>query len=287
MDYTPDAIPVDDNAIGYNQFITSTWDTLLNDYPTEIEKEIIMQDSSNTFNIYKYIITPKYYQKTVLLTAGCHGNEYEGFYSLYRFIRELYDNGYKNSHLNNIRHNVRFIIIPVWNPWGVEHRDRNNSLGFPSHNNVKSVTVNGTTYPAFYCNEILSVKSTIEEYKSDLSLWIDLHTDPYTLSNTSNKGIYGYAVKTEDIHTVLYNMTKNFQRIIKDRFNYDSTFTIYSSSATSSGGLTTWGNNVMKIPTSLIEVGTYLFAQSGSAELMKISQEWYTNVICNMILVTK
>ena len=110
-----ESIPVNDSALTYNRFIDETWEKLRNSFPKEITKKTICKDTSGEFDIYKYVFQPKHFTKTVFLCAGMHGNEYEGFWGLYQFMKLLYTQSYKIDVLRNIRHTIRFVIIPVLN----------------------------------------------------------------------------------------------------------------------------------------------------------------------------
>ena len=293
MTEDPEPIPVGDDAVGYNDFIAQTFDTFLNDYPDEVTKSIIGASSTTDtiteeYNIYKFVFTPRNYEKTVFLSAGCHGDEYEGFWGLYRLMRMIYDEGYKYHSLRQLRHNIRFVIVPVWNPWGVENQVRNCPLGFSAGENLnRDVSIDGTTYTAFSSKECQAIRSIFDDYEGELSLWVDLHTDPYSATRTppDKKGCYGYALKNSDINKVLYDLTVDFHNIIKDETGFITNITIYNSSYSKSKivGYGNWRG----VPTSVIETSVNEFSKSGTAQQMKYAQEWYGNVIASMINVSK
>lgn len=286
----PEPIPVGEDALGYNEFIAKTWDTFLDDYPDEVTKRAIGTSSitenvTDEYDIYQFVFTPRNYEKTVFLSAGCHGDEYEGFWGLYRLMRMIYDEGYKYDSLRLLRHNIRFVIVPVWNPWGVENRVRNCPLGFPTQENLnEDVTVDGALYPAFTSSECQAIKSVLDNYDGEFSLWVDLHTDPYSVNNSKKKGCYGYARIDSDINKVLYDLTVDFHNIILDETGFDTNITIYDT-AFSKSRIPGYGN-WRGVPTALIETSVNEFSESGSAQQMKIAQEWYGNVIANMIRVS-
>ena len=291
LESDPLPIPVGDEALGYNAFIEQTWDTLLSDYPDLITKSVIIESTTTEtvterFNIYQYVITPERgYDATVLLTAGVHGIEYESYWGLYRFIRLMMDEGYRYEGIRTLRHRIRFIIIPSWNPWGVEHGERVCPLGIRADRNLNdSVENKGVEYPAFASNEAKSIKMVMDEY-DDIALWADLHTDPYAGSDAL-KGCYGYAPYPSVINTVLYDLTVDFQSIIKNEWNYKTDLTIYNSPAVGYSHLPSYGTG-RGIPSCVLEVSTHLPdfpLESGSAGMMKLAEEWYGNVITNMIL---
>ena len=284
----PDPIPVGSNALGYTDFINTTWETLRTDYPDIISRDVVIQSSTSetvltSYPIYKYVITPEYgYKYTVMLTAGVHGAEYEGFWGLYRLMRLILDEGYKYPNLRRLRHDVRFIIVPSWNPWGVQNKERNCPLGFRADSNLNaSVEAGGVTYPAFTCNEAQSIKLIIDSY-SDICLWLDLHTDPNVRAGTK-KGIYGYCMKTDLLPKPLYALTSDFRQMAKNELNYVYPLTIYDTSTNSVGGTVIGYGYYRRIPTSLLEISTAEDLVSGSAVIMKYATEWYGNALSNFL----
>lgn len=288
MGSNPDSIPIGSSAVGYSAFISQTWDTFLTDYSGEVAKSTIGTSSTTTsitteYNIYKYVFTPRDYEKTVILTAGCHGDEYEGFWGLYRLMRMIYDEGYKYPDLRNLRHKVRFVVVPVWNPWGLENKQRNCPLGFPPNENLNaSVTVDSTTYPAFTSKEAKAIKDLLDSYEGITSFWCDFHTDPFSSVSGDKKGCYGYALANSPQNKALYALTVDFHNIIKDECNYTTNITIYNTDSSATSGVVGYGI-VRNVPTAILEVSIDEFEESGTAQIMKYAQEWYGNGIANMI----
>ena len=303
-----EAIPVGDAALSYDVFISSTWDMLMDELNTmgknsinpdrelifSVTKETIGHSSTTSditreYPIYKYVFTPRDWEKTVLLTAGCHGDEYEGFWGLYRLMKLMYSEGYKYPMLRSMRDRVRFIIVPVWNPWGVETRQRNCPIGFPANDNLNSaVTLDEVSYPAFSSLEAQSIKTVIDEYHGELSLWCDLHTDPHSIMNGWRKGCYGYAPSGSEINKILYSLTWDFHNIIQTRFGYDTLFWVYNTDSSfkskiRGSGIVGYGT-FRSIPTALLEVSVDEWATSGSPEEMTTAVEWFGSNIANMIL---
>jgi len=70
--------------------------------------------------LYHYEFTPEHYTKTYFLDAGCHGNEHDAPQVLLRIMQILCDHTDEAEYarLKPLRDNVRFIVIPVVNPWG-------------------------------------------------------------------------------------------------------------------------------------------------------------------------
>jgi len=309
----PDAIPVGDNHISYANLI-AMWDELAYDinaigdkvqaqgnyFEDSVTRSLIGHSTitdtvTDQYPIYKYVFEPRNAEFTVFLTAGCDGDEYEAYWSLYRFMRALYFKGYKYPNLRRLRHRVRFVCIPAYNPWGVENGQRNCPLGFQTLANLnQEVTVGGITYPAFTSAECQAIRDCITDMQSQygsISLWVDMHADPYSVNHEWKKGFYGYAPAGTALNDVLYGLTIDFDNIIKDETGSETDFTIYNSPANGTSGMPGYGTG-RGIPTALIETtigefyqapGSPLRMTSGSAQTMKYAQEWYWNVIANMI----
>lgn len=186
MDSVPDSIPVGENALGYNNFINNTWNTLLpDDYSNgdaydvattkimgvHVERESNWMstpygNNTDTYPIYRYTFTPRLgYEKTILLTAGCHGNEAEGYWGLYRLIRMIYFEGHKYPTLRNLR-NCKIIVIPIWNPWGMQHYRRYNA--FSALNTSTDIAKNLQAWNWLYAENHVKTVEGVEYNISDI-----------------------------------------------------------------------------------------------------------------------
>jgi len=266
----------------YADFISDTWDTLLSDYPDEVTKEQIILDSSGTYPIYRYIITPPYYEKTVFLSAGAHGPEFGGFFGLYRFVRLMMDNGYKYPTLRRIRHRTRFVIVPIWNPWGVQNSSRFCSLGYEPNGNFPNASsdrsLDSSGRPAYECNEAKAIQMTFASYPMDY--WMDCHTDPYG----HNYGGYGYTASGESTTPVLYSFTKDFHDYLRDEFNNDTVFHCATGGPSYGSGIMGYGEVVQQVPTNVVEVSEDVVPDwSTSSDFTKICLEWFGGVLSEMI----
>ena len=289
----------------YSDFIAATWDTLVTDYPGEVSKETLTQSSTTetvttAYNIYKYVFTPATgYKKTVFITAGVHGGESEGYWGLYRLMRVIYDEGYKYPTLRNLRYDVRFVIVPVLNPWGMDqyyssqgdtYAGRICPYGFRADHNINtSVVYDGVTYPAFTSNEANAIKLVMDEYEDELSLWMDFHTDPYSGSQSvpARKGCYGYATTDTAQSKALIRNTYDFNRLLINEYEYTTAVTIYRNGANNTSGTTGYGN-VRNVPAVITEVSTELPSfpvGHNSSGIMKLAVEWYGNCLSQLTAV--
>ena len=323
MSATPEAIPVNENHMGYNEFISTTWNTLLptgyqdgdayNASTTKIHGVKVERASSwtstpygtniDTYTIYRYIFTPQNgYDKTLFLTSGCHGNEAEAYWSLYRLVRMIYFEGHKYPTLRNLR-DCRLIIIPSWNPWGFQHYRRYNA--FESKNYQAwawlmaanhQVTVNGTVYDISQVGEANVIWQTLQDYGDSINLWLDFHTDPYAGRDTSNVdiddprgvtppyGCYGFSAKDSRGYRQLFSVMYDFYNILEDEYQFTET---WHPQPTNPGGssFTGWMAQ-FGFPSGVVEVSTFMdnFPYlSGSAGMMKLAQEYYGNCITEML----
>lgn len=272
--------PIGENAIGYNDFIETYWENLRNNNQECIARNEIIKDTSNTFPIYEYIYTPKNYNKTVFLTAGIHGDEYEGFYGLYYFMKNIVENSYKHKQLRDIALNTRFVIIPVLNPWGVQNRTRRTSRVANANNNY-DVMFNAREYEhdgtfGFSENESKAVKLIADKYEGELDLYFDFHTDFYDPQfgnyilldcNSSNRKICENLIIDEIKH-------------LKDKYNFTTEPKPNLVNINKRCSSFKYMDIVRKVPGAIIEVGTGRISPIGSSDSITRAVDWYTNVVC-------
>lgn len=323
----PEAIPVNENHLGYNDFISATWANFLPDnytdgdsYDASTTKIINVHVSresdwmstpyginEDTYTIYRYTFTPvNGYQKTVLLTAGCHGNEAEGYWGLYRLMRMIYFEGYKYPTLRNLRNNVRFIVVPSWNPWGMQHYRRYNAFEsktlqawnwlFAEGNQID---VDGVVYDITDVGEANVIWTTLQEFADNLDYWIDFHTDPYAGRTTRSGeiddprgytppyGFYGFTRKQTTTKDRLQGVMEDFYNLLKNEHDFTESWHLQglNPSPSGSGGFSPWMAS-LPFPTALIEVSTFMedfpYA-SGSAGMMKMAQEFYGSCLSEFL----
>lgn len=149
------------------------------------QRQVISKDESGEYDMVKYTFTPAYYEKTIIITSCLHGNEYTGFYSLAQFLDQLVNHHQEHKQLSYIRKNVRVIAVPIVNPWGFAHENRQNANQVDLNRNFdfnwqdySSDTYGDTFYKGDSPHSEQEVKTMINlftEYRDAVSL-LDFHT---------------------------------------------------------------------------------------------------------------
>lgn len=124
------------------------------DYVTETT---LGKDSTGTYDIKSYVLDapttiPSNYESamtkdkpTFIITSGLHGVEPDAVHEVYHFMKDLCENHMENEHLEYLRNNVRFVIVPISNPWGYVNQKYNNSNDVDLNKNFEhGYRTNGT-----------------------------------------------------------------------------------------------------------------------------------------------
>lgn len=170
----------------YEDYINSKWEVLRNANLNYMTREIRGLDSSGLFNIYKYEIkNNNNYKKTIMIQAGIHGWEKHGAFTIYNLIEALVNSPKtKNKYLEEVFNNVRFIIVPILNPYGFTRNSRKNFNGVDLNRNYSAwwdTTDEGLgtdwykgTTPFSEPESVIS-RDLVKEIKPDL--FIDIHSN--------------------------------------------------------------------------------------------------------------
>lgn len=137
-----------------DQYLEQFFEPLRLENTNYITRTLLGKDASNTYDIWRYELTPKEYSKTIILSTCLHGNEVTGLIAMMRFLHYLVREYEKYPALSYIRENVRIIYIPFVNPWGVSQltpRTRYNANGVDINRNFdfhwEELDPNGTIQP--------------------------------------------------------------------------------------------------------------------------------------------
>lgn len=118
--------PTEDDA---NDFLTKIWEPLRNSATSYITRSVLGTDESGTYDIHKYVFTPPNYEKTIVINCSMHGLEVMNQIATYRFFYNVVNNWSSSQHLTFARWKIRWVVVPMLNPWGVSQstRTRTNS----------------------------------------------------------------------------------------------------------------------------------------------------------------
>ena len=107
------------------QVIDNLYEPYRNKYPDYITRTHLGKDQTGTYDMYGYVYTPKNYKTTFFLTGGVHANEESAYYSLAKLMQLVSDASDEQDVFYTLRQNVRFVVIPIVNVWGVsQNHDR-------------------------------------------------------------------------------------------------------------------------------------------------------------------
>lgn len=175
---------VDFNTMTSEEFVEFYYEPLRNAFPGYISRKSIGADDTGAYTMWCYTFTPEDYKTTVYIQAGVHGrNEFEGYYATAMMMRMI-THAEKSSdpHLNYLRENIRFIVVPVVNVFDVSRRaEVKKGLatgGTHSPNNSANINLNRDWFNQA-TQEVRNVKTLLNEYKNDdIAFALDAHTDP-------------------------------------------------------------------------------------------------------------
>lgn len=173
------------NAVNY-EMMNNNFRTLASAYPDYITETLLGKDASGTYDIYKYELelnpaisdgfnSVMHTNKPVfIITSGLHGNEKDAVHEVYHFMKDLCENFIESEHLEYLRTNVKFVIVPIANPWGFVNHTYNNSNDVNLNKNfghgfsyVASTTGSSqnTGANAYSEAETVLLKGVFDEYK--------------------------------------------------------------------------------------------------------------------------
>lgn len=157
--------------------VIAYFDKFVTSYSNFVVKTDLGLDETGVYSIYKYVFTPTAYTKTFVINCGIHGGEYVTPFSVYNLMDALYGEKFKHQFLDELRENVRFVIIPISNPHGWDHNTRYNGNGVDINRNFDYLWSSVTDYPkgdsAFSEAEAVIIRDILLDYKPDA--YFDLH----------------------------------------------------------------------------------------------------------------
>lgn len=211
-----------------------------------VKKTLLGKDQSNTYEIFKYIFEPKHYSRSILISAGMHGNEIVPIFTILSLMQKIVNSPDENGLYKYLRENVRIILVPIYNPWGFNQNPRvypnsrlvnpNRNFGIkeewenfdvPAYGDSSNIYQGKGTAP-FSEKETQIMRDVLVEYKDEIDFWFDCHSsegwnyDYYVQCNMDDKYMYkAISNAIENIESYLTNELKI--KNIKGLFNDPNT----------------------------------------------------------------
>ena len=128
-------IPSEINHGTYEQMFAWKLDKLVAEHPDIMSKSTIGMDTSGIYPIYRYIMEPEDYDRTILLLGGVHGDERTSFFGICEIMELICKEAETDGNLALIRQKTKVVAIPVVNPYGFVHNSRRNVNGVDLNRN--------------------------------------------------------------------------------------------------------------------------------------------------------
>lgn len=121
----------------FQDYIDQLFEPLRLANPDYMTRSSLGKDESGTYDVWKYVLSPKNYEKTIIISGALHGSEVTLVVTMARLLHYLINEYEKYPDLGYIREKVRIIFIPFANPWGTSQtpRRRYNSNGVDLNRN--------------------------------------------------------------------------------------------------------------------------------------------------------
>ena len=249
----------------HGEFNDFTYDTSINDYFSKLDalvdgkyitKETLGLDSSGTYNVYKYNLTPmqvsvpRFSDKKIpkiLINCGIHGFEKASVFSIYYFIYNLVNNWQNDEILEYLRFNVEFEIIPVSNPWGYVKNSYLNANGVNINRNFEYGWVleeKGDQYGGaepFSEVETKYIKNMIDN-NLDAVYYVDYHTQGNKSTNPTYDNLIWHSLcgqngvfHNDKINIAAKNHIEKMSRYIPINYNTENKLHGYISNTNGTG----------------------------------------------------
>ena len=279
-----DGIPSGINQHTYEDFFDWVLNPLVEAHPEHITKIVLGKDQSGMYNIYRYDFTPKKYDKTVLLHACLHGNEYTSFFGLCRFLQELYDENNKlDPNLQYIKNHIKLVVCPILNPWGFANHKRQNVNGVDLNRNFDYRWEEYTTAKSKPGGIYYKGDAPFSEAESRIVRDMVAHLNTYNLVAT----IDFHTITTVEAEKILYyprfhdNIIGALSNVV-ERFSHGQNRTIFSSSTVPTlSNYLSWVYDICSINP---EWNNKCYGENGVRDSTNMTKwvEWAGNLIITM-----
>ena len=201
-------------------------------YSDYITREHIGKDATGEYDMYCYIYEPENYEITVFLTAGIHGDEEIGYFSLAKIMQSIADATSDDALLYTMRQKVRFVVIPIINVWSASNNHiRRNANGqdlnrdFESLSQAESQNV-AACFETYASNAVVAMDFHISA-NQDAELWFNFinYTDNAVANYKTTNHLYhrylalGYTSQKTDLCKLPGSYTKGSQYLEGYIFN--------------------------------------------------------------------
>ena len=230
----------------------------------KVIKTLLGKDTSNTYNIYKYVFEPKNYEQTIILTSGMHGYEETAPIAVARLMHHVVNNNQNMDIYKYLKNKVRIVVIPLVNPWGFNQNPRKYGTVTgvnPSRNfdyNWDSYASSGSEWDlkgssAFSEKETQYMRDTYLLYKDDISFTLDCHT-----GRGWTKDVFVYYVESDNIlKPKLIEAAAWLNNRIKNKYNKTTDNEIMQTDRALN---LLWLNKIQNIPSGTVEFSPTLYS---------------------------
>ena len=162
--------------------MTAMFSALATEYPDYVTETVLGKDASGTYDIKQYILDApsslssgytsaiKREKPVFILTSGLHGDEQDAVHTVYHFMKDLCENYMESDELEYLRRNVKFVVVPLCNPWGYVNKAHYNSNSVDLNKNFEcGYQNNGTANTGTAANseaETVLLKGVFDTYSN-------------------------------------------------------------------------------------------------------------------------
>ena len=170
-----------------NEYYDYAFNPLWERYPNYVRRETVGYDDGGTYPVYAYIFEPVNYEKTVLVTAGTHGDEASAVFALSKLFSDICEKSGEDRTLAYFRNRIKFVVIPIVNPYaivnGTVYNENSVDIGYNFPCGWDNCTKTKKGAEAGDQTETQNIIEYAELLQSDkFCAAVDVHMNPYTVS---------------------------------------------------------------------------------------------------------
>ena len=203
------SIPCDknDSYIDPVNEVYALYDGLVASYPEYVTRTLLgtIIADAESFPLYRYDFKPPMLMGSqtedmcrILYCSGTHGGEIPPVLQGFRFFKDLCVNWRNQDLLRTLRFNCHFTVIPLVNPYGIQHDQKTNANGVNLNRNFTNewvfVADDGTTASPYSGETPASELETQWIEAMTASEHFDFGIDHHTFDSLTGSGIAGYFV---------------------------------------------------------------------------------------------